>query len=104
MRLSVTVVGLVLLLVAMPAMAQSRRPMQVADLFRFQRMSDPQVSPDGGMIAYTVTKVDLEVNKTRTNIWIVGPGPNDQPRQLTSSTKADRHPRWSPDGKHLLFE
>ena len=104
MRLSVTLVGLLPLLLAMPALAQSRRPIQVADLFRLQRMSDPQVSPDGAMIAYTVTKVDLEANKTRTNIWVVGTGANDQPRQLTTSTKSDRHPRWSPDSKQIVFE
>ncbi len=104
MRLSVTLVELVLLLVAMPAFAQSRRPIHVTDLFRLQRMGDPQVSPDGTMIAYTMTKVDLEANKSRTNIWVVGAGPNDQPRQLTGSTKSDRHPRWSPDSKQILFE
>jgi dipeptidyl aminopeptidase/acylaminoacyl peptidase len=104
MRISVTMAGLSLLLVAMPALAQSRRPLQVADLFRLQRMGDPQVSPDGTMIAYTVTKVDLEANKTRTNIWVVGANPDDRPRQLTSSTKSDRHPRWSPNSKQILFE
>jgi dipeptidyl aminopeptidase/acylaminoacyl peptidase len=104
MRLPFALVGLAWLLMAMPAMAQTRRPMQVTDLFRLQRMGDPQVSPDGAMIAYTVTKVDLEANKTRTNIWVVGTGPDDKPRQLTTSTKADRHPRWSPDSKRILFE
>ncbi len=104
MRLSFALVGLAWLLVAMPAMAQTRRPIQVTDLFRFKRMSDPQVSPDGTMIAYTVTRVDLEANKTRTNIWVVGTGPEDKPRQLTTATKADRHPRWSPDSKKILFE
>ena len=104
MRLPFALVGLAWLIVAMPAMAQSRRPLQITDLFRFQRMGDPQVSPDGAMIAYTVTKVDLEANKTRTNIWVSGTGPEDKPRQLTNSTKSDRHPRWSPDSKQILFE
>src|SRR4051812_6934050 len=98
MRFSFALFCMALLLTAMPALAQSRRPMQVTDLFRFQRMGDPQVSPDGTLVAYTVAKVDLEANKTRTNIWVVGTKPDDKPRQLTNGPKADRHPRWSPDG------
>ncbi|MEY4190200.1 MAG: hypothetical protein RIR17_936, partial [Planctomycetota bacterium] len=39
------------------------RPMQIEDLFRFLRLTDAQISPDGAWVAYVVTKVDLEGNK-----------------------------------------
>lgn len=83
--------------------AQNKRPMQLADMFSFKRLSDPQISPTGKMIAYVVTDVDLAENRTSSTIWLVGTD-GGAPRQLTNTTKKDKHPRWSPDGKRILFE
>jgi Tol biopolymer transport system component len=96
------IVGLFVLIIP-SAHAGGKRPMTIEDLFRFKRLADPQISPDGSQVAYTVTTVDLAGNRTRTNIWIA-PAAGGAPRALTSSTKHDRHPRWSPDGKQILFE
>jgi dipeptidyl aminopeptidase/acylaminoacyl peptidase len=84
-------------------LAQAKRPIQVDDLFRFKRVADPQVSPSGHTVAYVLTTVDLAGNKTSSTIWLVSIQ-GGSPRQLTNTTKKDRHPRWSPDGKQLLFE
>jgi dipeptidyl aminopeptidase/acylaminoacyl peptidase len=93
-----------LLLPCAPARAaEGKRPMAVEDLFKFKRVADPQISPDGKLVAYMLTNVDLAGNKTTTNIWLVS-SDGGTPRQLTSSTKHDKHPRWSPDGKRILFE
>src|SRR4051794_26570921 len=46
-----------------------RRPMMIEDLFRFERVADPQVSPDGKHVAYTVSTVDQDANKITTAIW-----------------------------------
>src|SRR5262249_39449347 len=96
----------VLLAFTAPAAAQkARRSMQIDDLFRFKRVSAPQISPDGKMVVYAVATVDLENNRSSTNLWLASTeikgGP---PRRLTSTTKSDRSPRWSPDGKRILFE
>jgi dipeptidyl aminopeptidase/acylaminoacyl peptidase len=95
-----------LLCCAVPAgaLAEGRRPMKVEDLFRFQRVSDPQVSPDGKLVAYVVGTVDLPANKITSAVWLVPTEGDAAPRQLTNSGKKDRHPRWSPDGKRVLFE
>src|SRR6266404_439569 len=93
-----------LLLVCVPARAaDSKRPMTVEDLFKFKRVADPQISPDGKLVAYALTNVDFAGNKTTTNIWLIS-SDGGTPRQLTNSTKHDKHPRWSPDGKRILFE
>src|SRR5262245_947467 len=82
-----------------------KRPMVVDDLFRFKRVADPQISPDGKTVAYVVTTVDLADNKSSSSIWVASTeAKGAQPRQLTNTPKKDRHPRWSPDGKQLLFE
>jgi len=96
------VVGICLVLAA-PAFAD-KRPMALGDMFAFKRVADPQISPDGRFVAYQVTTVDLEGNKTSTNLWIAATDGKTPPRQLTTSTKSDRHPRWSPDSSKVIFE
>jgi dipeptidyl aminopeptidase/acylaminoacyl peptidase len=78
--------------------------MVIEDLFRFRRVADPQISPDGKQVVYTLTIVDLSANKTTTNLWLAPADGTGKPRQLTTTEKHDRHPRWSPDGQRLLFE
>ncbi len=79
------------------------RPLTVEDLFKFKRLADPQISPDGKLVVYAVTSVDLAANSTASTLWLA-PTAGGAPRQLTTTTKKDRHPRWSPDGKSILFE
>src|SRR5262245_30120569 len=92
-----------LLLLSAPLVAQDKRPIEIDDLFRLKRVSDPQVSPDGQWVVYAVTTPDLEGNKSTTSLWLA-PTDKGEPKQLTQSPKADRHPRWSPKGKFVLFE
>src|SRR5262245_22696844 len=87
---------------ARPA-AEAKRPMKLDDLFRLKRVSDPQVSPDGKAVAYVVAAVDLEGSTISSSLWLAPTG-KGEPKRLTNTTKKDRHPRWSPDGKHVLFE
>ncbi len=85
--------------------AADKRPMQVEDLFKFKRVADPQVSPDGKLVVYQLTTVDLDANKSSTALFLAATDGSSPPRQLTSpSGKKDTHPRWSPDGKTILFE
>src|SRR5262249_13368545 len=83
--------------------ADGKRPITVDDLFRFKRVADPQISPDGKIVAYALTTVDLAGNKSSSTLWLA-PTANGSPRQLTNTAKKDRHPRWSADGKRILFE
>lgn len=84
--------------------AAEPRPMKVSDLFSFKRVADPQISPDGTKVVYQVTTVSLEENKSITNLYLVDVHGRTPPRQLTTSTKKESHPRWSPDGTKILFE
>src|SRR5262249_20600662 len=88
-----------------PSAAAERRPIKVDDLFRFQRVADPQISPDGSQVVYAVTTVtDATNNKTSSNLWLAATDGKTPPRRLTTTEKKDSHPRWSPDGKRILFE
>src|SRR5215831_15051098 len=94
-----------LLLVPAPVVAQAKRAMTVEDMFKFKRVSDPQISPDGKHVVYVVGVPDLEKNSIPASLWIAATDGKTEPRQLTNAAgKKDRHPRWSPDGKSILFE
>ena len=84
-------------------MAKDIHPMQIDDLFRLARVSDPQLNPRGNQIVYQVTKItDASTNAKSTQLWLVEA--SQSPRQITHSGKADSHARWSPDGSKILFE
>jgi dipeptidyl aminopeptidase/acylaminoacyl peptidase len=76
--------------------------MELEDLFRLHRVSDPQVSPDGRSVAFVVTDAFVAENRTDSDVWIVSTA-GGEPRKLTNSLRADLHPRWSPDGQWILF-
>jgi dipeptidyl aminopeptidase/acylaminoacyl peptidase len=81
-----------------------KRPMQLEDLYKFQRIADPQLSPDGKFAVYQVTEIlDPAKNQKQTQLWLVDLSKQSS-RQLTRSGKSDTHPRWSPDGTKILFE
>ena len=89
----------------MIATAADKRPMTLDDLFAFKRVADPQIAPDGTQVVYQVTEItDVATNKKHTHLWHAATDGKTPPRQLTSSGKADTHPRWSPDGSKILFE
>src|SRR5437016_5649827 len=91
-----TLFALLLIAQCSPLCAQTKRPIELEDMFKIKRVSDPQVSPDGKWVAYVVTVVDKAANKTNSDVWLI-PSGGGEARQLTSSPKHDRHPRWSPD-------
>ncbi|HEY6563312.1 MAG TPA: hypothetical protein VIY86_02345, partial [Pirellulaceae bacterium] len=84
--------------------AERPRPLQVDDLFQFQRVSDPQISPDGKWVVYGVGQVSMTDNKVVSHLWMAAVDGGTPPRRLTNADKTDSHPRWSPDGRWILFE
>jgi len=79
-------------------------PFTADDLVALNRVSDPQVSPDGRYLAYVMRETDLEANRGRTDLWLLDLSAADStPRRLTRDPAADTHPRWAPDGSALYF-
>lgn len=85
------------------AIAQTppKRAVTFNDLISMHRVTDPQISPDGLWITYSVATADVEGNRMLRDIWIV-PAAGGDVRQLTRDG-SDERPRWSPDGKQILF-
>src|SRR6187401_3741533 len=80
----------------------ARRAITLDDHSRIINVGDPQRSPDGLWVAYTVTTIDAEKDRRNTDIWMLKWDGSDQ-LQLTSSADNESSPRWSPDNKYLAF-
>lgn len=98
LALSMVVAGV---LVALPA-AAAKRPITLDDLARLREVSDPQRSPDGAWVAYTVLSIDAEKDTRDSDIWMVRWEGGEEVR-VTSSPDDETTPRWSPDGRYLAF-
>jgi dipeptidyl aminopeptidase/acylaminoacyl peptidase len=81
---------------------KARRALALDDLSRLKFVSDPQPSPDGKWIAYTLATTDTEKDKRQTDIWMVSRD-GSQELQLTFGPDSESMPRWSPDGRYLSF-
>jgi dipeptidyl aminopeptidase/acylaminoacyl peptidase len=79
-----------------------KRPITEKDLWDFVWIGDPQVSPDGSRVAFVRVTVNEKKEGYNTSIWTVPAAGGGIPRQLTKGDH-DSTPRWSPDGKFLLF-
>ena len=89
------------LLVAAPAFAA--RPMSINDLLTAVRVSDPQLSPDGVLVAFVRTSTDPSSLKRNSDIWVVPADGSGTPRLLVGGEKSENTPRWAPDGHHIAF-
>ena len=82
--------------------AQGKRPVNVDDLFSLKDVRDPQRSPEGKWVAYTVARAIKDTDKNDTDVWMVS-WDGQQQIQITSTPEGETSPRWSPDGKYLAF-
>ena len=112
--------SLLVLAFTFPAFAQAKHPFTFEDMMKLKRVGDPQVSPDGKWVIFSVVDVDLETNSKTPHIWIVplttelrtaapsrpaeqgSAGSSTAERILIADQDADR-PRWAPDGKRFAF-
>jgi dipeptidyl aminopeptidase/acylaminoacyl peptidase len=84
--------------------ATAKRPFTAKDLVMLDRVSDPQVSPDGRSVAFTVRETDFDANKGKRSIWRLALHEKDaRPQRLSAGGSNADTPRWSPDGKTLYF-
>ena len=80
-----------------------RRPPAPEDLYRLLIPTDPDLAPDGTLVAVTVQSVAPGRDGYRHAVWLVPADGSAPPRQVTLGTRHDTHPRFSPDGTILAF-
>ena len=72
------------------------------DMFDLETATDPQISPDGTKVVFVRNFSDIMKDRKRSNLWIINFDGSDL-RPLTSGNENDSSPRWSPDGKRILY-
>jgi dipeptidyl aminopeptidase/acylaminoacyl peptidase len=77
------------------------RRLEPQDLYAIKLVDDPQITPDGGRIAYVVIEIDRTTYEYHRSIWVAATQPG-QPRRYTAGDN-DTNPRWSPDSRSLAF-
>ena len=100
MRSRVSLLLIIVVSLAAPAFAQKRNITE-KDIFNFVWIGDPQLSPDGARVAFVRVTVNEKKDGYNTAIWTVSTATGET-RQLTNGPR-DTTPRWSPDGKFLVF-
>ena len=93
---------LLLLAASAAALLAQKQPFDTDALMRIARIAEPQISPDGHTVAFTVQTIDLAANQRPRQIYTV-PVPGGAPRQITQAGSVNERPRWSPDSKRIAF-
>ena len=94
-----------LLLLATSVLAQTpsqKRPFTFEDMMKLKRVGAPVPSPDGKWVVFDAVDVDLETNTKISHLWIV-PAAGGEARRLNQTPNHEERPRFSPDGKRLIW-
>jgi dipeptidyl aminopeptidase/acylaminoacyl peptidase len=84
------------------AQTTGRRKLSLDDLYRIRDVASPQISPEGGWVAYTVAVPDVAKDRPDKDVWMAS-WDGSRNLRLTTSKSNEHTPRWSPDGKYLAF-
>jgi len=93
----------VIQLFANVAFGADKHPFNLHDLHRIHAITEPSLSPDGRWIAYTVSKHDVQADKTVSELWRVSVDGKREQRLTVAGEHSDYTPQWSPDGRWLAF-
>jgi len=78
------------------------RNITIDDFFQIRDVSQPEISPDGQWVAYSVRTRLLKEDKSEQRLWMISTHGGDA-LPMTAEGVSSSHPRWSPDGKYLAF-
>src|SRR5256714_275190 len=80
----------------------AKHPFTFEDMMKLKRVGAPQISPDGKWVVFDAVDVDLELNTKISHLWIV-PAAGGEARRLNQTPNHEERPRFSPDGKRLIW-
>lgn len=83
--------------------AAGKRPFTFEDMMKLKRVGEPAPSPDGRWVVFAATDVDLAANTRKSHLWIVPAAGGESRRLNPESENEEERPRFSPDGKNLIF-
>jgi dipeptidyl aminopeptidase/acylaminoacyl peptidase len=102
MRFPAALLTLALLVAAPLTAQQTGRAFTPQDWYRLATVGGSALSPDGRSVAFTVTTVKESENRRHTEVWLV-PATGGEPTRMTAPGVTSTNPRWTHDGRYLLF-
>jgi dipeptidyl aminopeptidase/acylaminoacyl peptidase len=82
----------------------AKHPFTFQDMMALKRVGAPVPSPDGKWVVFDCQDVDLAANTKISHLWIVpAAGPAAAGRRLNPTPNHEERPRFSPDGKRLIW-
>src|SRR2546429_8616333 len=81
----------------LPGLSAQKRAITIDDYLALKSVGNPQLSPDGKWVAYTVTEQSLKDNRGITRIWLADVA-SGAVRQLTAGPRSGRQPPRAPHG------
>src|SRR5207249_2870844 len=84
------------------APGSAKHPFTFEDMMKLKRLDEPVPSPGGKWVVFSATDVDLEANTKISHLWIV-PANGGESRRLSETPNHEERPRFSPDGKRLIW-
>src|SRR6266403_6285373 len=85
-----------------PGVSSGKHPFTFEDMMKLKRVGAPVPSPDGKWVVFDCEDVDLEANTKISHLWIV-PAQGGESRRLNPTPNHEERPRFSPDGKKLIW-
>src|SRR5438132_6702180 len=85
-----------------PGVSSGKHPFTFEDMMKLKRVGAPVPSPDGKWVVFDAEDVDLEANTKISHLWIV-PAQGGESRRLNPTPNHEERPRFSPDGKRLIW-
>jgi dipeptidyl aminopeptidase/acylaminoacyl peptidase len=101
-RIALLLILPVLMISSQRADPAEPHPFNVRDLIAMDRLSEPVASPDGAHVALTISALDLDANRRRSDIWVMRTDGTEL-RRLTSDPANDTSPAWHRDGHRVFF-
>src|SRR5256884_5446410 len=79
----------------LPGLSAQKRAITIDDYLVLKSVGNPQLSPDGKWVAYTVTEQSLKDNRGITRIWLADVA-SGAVRQLTAGPRSEPQPPPAP--------